>query len=174
MPDTVFGLPVHPLVVHGAIVLVPVAALMAIVVAASPDRRARLGWLAWLLTSAALGAVLAARMSGLNLEDALYPEIVPPLVADHKQLGLSAIWFALALWLSVSALLLLDFDRRRRNDLSSPWLPTVLAVVTIMAAMAASAQILWTGWSGTKSHWQTTAGAQPVSSFSSENETQRG
>ena len=155
MPETVFGLPLHPLVVHGAVVLVPVAALLTIVVAASPDRRAKWGWLTAMFATVALATTYVARQTGQQLEEELFPESVPPLLADHKQLGSNAIWFVLALWLAVCALLLLDFDRRRRTDISSPIFPTVLAVITIMVAMAAIAQILLTGWSGAKSHWQT-------------------
>jgi len=156
MPETVFGLPLHPLVVHGAVVLVPLAALLTIVVAASPDKRARLGWVTWGMASIALIATFVAEVSGQSLQRELYPDVVPQSVSDHQQLGTNAIWFALALWLAVTALLLIDFDRRRRTDFGSPVLPTVLAVLAIMVAMAATAQILLTGWSGTKSQWQLT------------------
>ncbi|HVQ88675.1 MAG TPA: DUF2231 domain-containing protein [Actinomycetes bacterium] len=153
IPESVLGLPIHPLVVHAVIVLVPLAALLTIVVAVSPDRRARLGWLTWFLATAALGSALVARFSGLNLEQALYPEVLPPLVSQHKALGVNNIWFVIALWLAVTALLLLDYDRRRRTGISSPVLPTVVAVVAILAAMAATSQVLLTAWSGTQAHW---------------------
>jgi len=153
MPESVLGLPVHPLVVHGVIVLVPLASILAIVVAASPDRRARLGWLTWILASVAGVSALVARQSGLKLEQVLYPDVVPRLVADHKALGEDTIWFVLALWLAVTALLLIDLDYRRRSGVSSPVLPTLVAVVTILAAMGATGQVLLTGWAGSESRW---------------------
>jgi uncharacterized membrane protein len=159
MPEDVLGLPVHPLSVHAPLVLVPLAAILTLIVAASPDRRAKWGWLTAIVATVALASTYVARLSGQDLEEALFPDTLPPLVADHKQLGSNAIWFVLALWLAVCALLLLDLDRRRRTHISSPILSTILAVVTIMVAMAAIAQIFWTGWSGAKSHWQQTTAA---------------
>ncbi|HVQ18969.1 MAG TPA: DUF2231 domain-containing protein [Actinomycetes bacterium] len=153
MPESVLGLPLHPLVVHAVVVLVPLTSILAIVVAISPDRRARLGWLTWLLATGTLGATYAARVSGATLEQVLYPQVLPPLVAAHKQLGLNTIWFVLALWLAVTALLLIDFDRRRSSGVNSPVLPTIVAVVAILVAMGATGQVLYTGWAGVKSKW---------------------
>lgn len=153
MPETVFGLPLHPLVVHGAIVLVPVAALLAVIVAVSQERRARWGVLTWLLATAAWAAVITAKLTGETLETTLYPTVTPLATAEHGDYGASSVWFVMALWLSVSAVLLIDLDRRRRDGFGSPLLPTVVAVVTIVAAMAATGQVLLTAWTGTEARW---------------------
>lgn len=153
MPETVFGLPLHPLVVHGAIVLVPVAAILAVIVAVSPERRTRWGVLTWLLATAALAAAVAAKLTGENLESTLYPTVTPLATAQHADYGGSSIWFVMALWLSVSAVLLIDLDRRRRDGFGSPLLPTIVAVVTIVAAMASTGQVLLTAWTGTEARW---------------------
>ena len=87
MPETVFGLPLHPLVVHGAIVLVPVAALLAVIVAVSQERRTRWGVLTWLLATAALGAAIAAKLTGETLETTLYPTVTPLATAQHADYG---------------------------------------------------------------------------------------
>ena len=96
MPEDVLGLPVHPLSVHAPLVLVPLAAILTIIVAASPDRRAKWGWLTVIVATVALASTYVARLSGQDLEEALFPDTVPPLVADHKQLGSNSIWFVLA------------------------------------------------------------------------------
>jgi uncharacterized membrane protein len=153
VPETVFGLPLHPLVVHGAIVLVPVAAILAVIVAVSPERRTRWGVLTWLLATAAWGAAIAAKLTGENLESTLYPTVTPLATAQHADYGASSVWFVMALWLSVSAVLLIDLDRRRRDGFGSPLLPTIVAVVTIVAAMAATGQVLLTAWTGTEARW---------------------
>jgi hypothetical protein len=57
--DTLLGLPLHPLVVHGTVVVVPVAALTVII--AGLWRRAR-PWLAW---PAVVVSVLATGLVGL-------------------------------------------------------------------------------------------------------------
>ena len=153
MPETVFGLPLHPLVVHGAIVLVPVAALLAVIIAVSQERRTRWGVLTWLLATAAWAAVITAKLTGETLETTLYPTVTPLATAQHGDYGASSVWFVMALWLSVSAVLLIDLDRRRRDGFGSPLLPTVVAVVTIVAAMASTGQVLLTAWTGTEARW---------------------
>lgn len=153
MPETVFDLPVHPLVVHGAVVLIPLAALLAVIIAVSQDRRTRWGVLTWLLATAAWAATIAAKFSGETLKSSLYPDVTPLATAQHADYGASSVWFGLALWLSVSAVLLLDLDRRRRDGFGSPLLPTMMAVITIVAAMAATGQVLLTAWTGADAHW---------------------
>lgn len=153
MPETVFGLPLHPLAVHGPAVLVPVSAILAIIVAVSPDRRRRWGLLAWLLATVALGTTIVAKLSGEELKESLPTASLTNELVQHASYGGSAVWFVAALWLAVSAMLLLDIDRSRRDGLGSPVLPAVLSVVTIIAAMAATGQVLITVWTGAESRW---------------------
>ncbi|MDH5279340.1 MAG: hypothetical protein OEW53_09905 [Actinomycetota bacterium] len=153
MPESVLGLPLHPLVVHAAVVLVPLAALMTIVIAVDPARRARFGVLTWLLAAAATTATFAARMTGQELAAAVYPRRVPAPVVDHQSFGQSSPWYALALLGGATALLLLDRDRKRRPGLGSALLPSVLSVVVVLVAMAATIQVVWTGWTGAEARW---------------------
>lgn len=153
MPETVFGLPLHPLVVHGAAVLVPLTALLAVIVAVSQEKRMRWGALTWLMATAALGATIGAKLSGETLEDSLYPDVTPLVTAEHADNGGSSVWFVLALWLAVSAVMLIDLDRRRRGGVGSAILPTVVALLTIVAAMAATGQVALTVWSGAEAQW---------------------
>ncbi|PKQ21842.1 MAG: hypothetical protein CVT65_16395, partial [Actinobacteria bacterium HGW-Actinobacteria-5] len=60
----VLGLPLHPLVVHAAVVLVPLAALGALVVLAWARARDRYGWLVVAFAVAGAGAAVVARLSG--------------------------------------------------------------------------------------------------------------
>lgn len=64
MFDTVFGLPLHTLVVHAVVVLVPLAALGTVAIAAVPAWRARFGVPVLLLTVAAVASVPVAVQSG--------------------------------------------------------------------------------------------------------------
>lgn len=155
MPETVFGLPLHPLVVHGAVVLVPVAALLTILIAVSQDRRTRWGSLTWLLATAALGATVVAKLTGDELGQSLYGDVLPINTAAHAGHGSTAVWFSLGLWLAVTALLLVDVDRRRRQGYGSPVLVTAVAVAAIIAAMAATGQVVLTGWTGAENQWGT-------------------
>jgi uncharacterized membrane protein len=153
VPESVFGLPLHPLVVHGAIVLVPISALLTIIIAISADRRRRWGLLTWLLTTAAVGATVAAKVTGETLRDALYPDAAPVAVVQHADYGWTSVWFAFGLWLATSALLLLELDRRRRDGFGGAVLPAVVSVVAIVAGMAATGQVALTAWTGTEVHW---------------------
>jgi uncharacterized membrane protein YqjE len=66
IPKEVHGLPLHPLVVHAAVVLIPLAALLAVLFVIPRTRR----WAALpmaLVAVGALGTVWLARKSGTNL-----------------------------------------------------------------------------------------------------------
>ena len=153
MPESLFGLPVHPLLAHAAVVLVPLAAVMTILVAVDPQRRSRFGILTWLLAALAAVAAFASRASGPGLGDALYPTAVPDKVIQHESVGQTAPWFALALFGGITALLLLDSDAKRRRGSGSALLPSILVVVVVLVAMVAAMQMLWAGWTGTAAHW---------------------
>ena len=51
--ETLFGLPAHPLIVHAAVVLVPLAAIGTIVIAVSAKARLHIGWIVVALTASA-------------------------------------------------------------------------------------------------------------------------
>jgi glucan phosphoethanolaminetransferase (alkaline phosphatase superfamily) len=139
--------------VHGAVVLVPLSALLAVIIAISQEKRTRWGVLTWLMVTAAWAAAIAAKLSGENLKETLYPTVTPLKTAQHADYGSSSVWFVLALWLAVSAMLLLDLDRRRRQGFTNPILPTLVAVLIIVAAMAATGQVVLTAWTGTEARW---------------------
>lgn len=128
------------------------SALLAIVIAVSQEKRTRWGSLTWLVATAAWGATIVAKLSGEALEESLYPEVTPLTTAQHADNGASSVWLVLALWLVVSAVLLIDLDRRR-DGVGNAILPTVVALLTIVAAMAATGQVALTVWTGTVARW---------------------
>ena len=65
--DTFNGLPLHPLVVHAAVVLTPLAALVALALV-RPSWRERLRWPAVAAVALAWGLVWLARASGTDLQ----------------------------------------------------------------------------------------------------------
>jgi uncharacterized membrane protein len=152
------GLPLHPLVVHAAIVLVPVTAILAVIIAVSDDRRNRWGVLTWILATVAWGMTIVAKFSGENLFAATVQGVPPEITDRHATYGQTSVWFVLALWLAVSALLLLDMDRKRRDGFGSAVLPTVLSLFVIGTAMAAAGQVLLTAWTGAESFWGSPVG----------------
>ncbi len=71
MFDKIFGLPVHVLVLHSVVVLLPLMALLTIVTAVRPGLRERFTW--WVTGANALvfGLTLVAKESGQALQAAL-------------------------------------------------------------------------------------------------------
>jgi uncharacterized membrane protein len=60
------GLPLHPLVVHAAVVFTPLAAVSGIAYAGWPRYRDRLRWVTLVLVVIGFGAIWAAYLSGNN------------------------------------------------------------------------------------------------------------
>ena len=71
MPDTVFGVPLHPLVNHAAVVLVPLAVLGTLLITVVPRWRTVYGWLVVALAAVAFATVPVVTRSGRNLEASL-------------------------------------------------------------------------------------------------------
>ncbi len=147
MLDLVNGLPLHPLVVHAVVVLLPLAILGTIAIAVRPRWRRPYGPL--VIAAAAVSALLipVATSSG----EALERHVGDP--GKHAQLGDQLIWFAIPLLLLDIALVVLD----RRGSASarhggSRTLVTV-AVLSVVAALAAGVQVYRVGDSGARAAW---------------------
>ncbi|MEN0072123.1 MAG: DUF2231 domain-containing protein, partial [Propionicimonas sp.] len=101
----VLGLPLHPLVVHAAVVLVPLAALAALLVLFSGRLRERYGWLTAGLAIVAAGTTVVARLSGEAFLQTL--GVGGAAVDTHRMWGQLAPFPASALALLVVVALLL-------------------------------------------------------------------
>lgn len=145
----VFGLPLHPLVVHAAVVLVPLAALGALLVTFSARIRDRYGWLTVAFAVAGAASAVAARLSGPVLLESLGGG--GPAIMTHQNWGLLAPYPAIVLAVSLPALLLVD---RRRTDgrpaSAAFWLA---AALTVAAALVGLVLIALTGHSGAVAVW---------------------
>jgi uncharacterized membrane protein len=148
MFDLINGLPVHPLVVHAVVVLLPLAIVGTIAIVVRPGWRERYGWL--VVGCAAVATVLmpVATSSG----EALERHVGDP--GEHAHLGDQLIWFALPLLALAFAVVLLD--RRRRQGKSAPGpkaLPAVVAGLAVVASLAAAVQVYRVGDSGARAAW---------------------
>ncbi len=153
--DQLNGLPVHVLVVHAAVVFVPLLAVGAIVYALVPRWRTRVGWAVVLLAVAAPVATLAAKLSGEELEARLLQQGVSgrgaEIISDHSGYGNLTFWFALALGV-VSLVMVLATSRGRS-------LPRVaelgMAAVMVVLAAISGFYVFQTGDSGATAVWGT-------------------
>ena len=143
MFDTVLGLPVHVLVVHAAVVGLPLMALVTVAVAFMPTLRLRLAWPVALADAGVVVLTFVARQSGEQLQQRLSGQVAQ----EHAALGRNLIWFALFVFAAAVAVALTRGSRR-------PGRSTVAGAVGVVAAVLA---IWWTvrvGHSGAQAVWQ--------------------
>lgn len=102
MFEEVLGIPAHPLLVHAAVVFVPLQILGAIVYAFLPSLRARIGWA--VIALAVVGPVTAwlARLSGQAFEQrkidaGLTDAAFLGRINQHQDYGDATAWATLAL-----------------------------------------------------------------------------
>jgi hypothetical protein len=117
VPDTIGGLPLHPLVVHAAVVLVPVAALVVLVAAVWPRFRRWSAWVPAVMAVGAFGAAVVAKETG----EALLAKVPGSAqLARHMSLGTSVAWWAAALVVVAGLVTLTTWVERRL-----PWMPPI-------------------------------------------------
>lgn len=151
MFDLVNGLPVHPLVVHAVVVLLPLACVGTLAIALRPGWRRRYGVLVVLCAAAAVVLIPVATSSG----EALERHVGDP--GRHAALGGQLIWFAVPLL--VLACVLVWLDRRQgptsaRESMSRAKAVTwMVAVLALVAAIATSVQVYRVGDSGARAAW---------------------
>lgn len=154
MLDTVNGLPVHPLVVHAVVVLIPLAVLGTVLVALSPRLRARYAGINALVAIVGTALCPVATSSG----EALEHRVGDPGV--HAELGDQLLWFSIPMTLFAIAMWWLQ--RRVRPERAAVRGLGLIAVVAVVASVAAGVQVYRVGDSGAKAVWadQMTASAK--------------
>ena len=154
MLDQINGLPVHALVLHAAVIFVPLLAAVAIVYALISPWRPRIGWALVLLAVAAPLCALVAKLSGEKLFDRLKARGMSgrgvEILNDHMRFGTMTVWFSVALGV-VSLIMVLATLRRsaslpRAADLG-------LGVVMIALAAISGYYVFRTGDSGATAVW---------------------
>ena len=167
------GLPAHVLIVHAVVVLVPLAALMAVLGAVWPAARRRLAYLTPLVALAALISVPLATQAGEWLEEHV-PE--SPLVEQHAGEGDAVLAWVVGLFVVACAVWLVgavadrgrvgrtpDGDRSgvggdqpagAASWAGASWARALVAVVTLVVAAGATLAVYRAGDSGARAAWQ--------------------
>ena len=154
MFDTFMGLPVHALVMHVVVILVPLAAAGVVAIAAVPRWRERYGVVVLAIATAGLAAAPVATRSGGELEDRLGASgVVARQINDHQEWGERVIWATLAMWLLAVVLVLMDRQRRQGTAVK------VVAVLAALGAIAAATAVTITGHLGSTAVWSCTVGS---------------
>jgi hypothetical protein len=156
--DLINGLPVHALVVHAVVVLLPLACLGTLAIAVKPAWRRRYGVLVVACAAAATVLIPVATSSG----EALEHRVGNP--GEHAELGDQLIWFAIPLLVTCAALVWLDrrarasgHDQADRVDTPADpkrrTLTMAVAVLAAVASLATSVQVYRVGDSGARAAW---------------------
>ena len=149
MPESVGGVPIHPLVVHAVVVLSPLTAFGVAVLSVVPKWRSRYGALVAITGVIAAALAPIAKLSGENLRETLGETA---LVARHADLGTNVLYGAVPL--AVMALLLWWLGRRVEHGRPvARSLSVLVGVLGVVIAVAATVQIILIGHSGAEAVW---------------------
>lgn len=147
--NNLFGLPAHPLLVHLPVVMVPMAALGAIILAIFPKLFTRFGW--WVTGIAFIGAVgsILAAGSGEKLEQNLGEQSA--LLERHAQLGEQTRLLSIILFASLLVVMLV---RRYKPAVMTKKIVSIVVSVLIGGlSIGAAWAVVETGHNGAKSSW---------------------
>jgi hypothetical protein len=155
-----FGLPAHPLIVHIPVVLIPIAAIGAVLMVLSRSWRARIGWLVVAAAGVSVVLVQLAIGSGEALEESVDRS---DLVQTHAHLGEDTLPYVAVFFVAVLAFMVADRWRVRRaaGDAATvarggTWgdpLMAVIAVAVLATSVLSGVWIYRAGHSGATSVW---------------------
>jgi hypothetical protein len=161
--DTVFGIPVHALVVHAVVVFAPLTALCLLLFAVLGRFRSWSGPLTPLLASGTVVLAFVAKESGESLQHRLPGN---EAIHEHAELGDLMPWVMLLA--AVVAWLMWWFWRRDRDRVEEHGAPILmsgvsklLAVVGVLAAVGLAVDITLVGHTGAQAVWSE-VGSQPA------------
>lgn len=157
MFDTIAGLPLHPLVVHAAEVIVPSAALVVALAAVWPLFRRWARFLPLGLALAALVLVPITTESGEALKERVTET---PLIEAHSEMAEGLAPWVIALVVVAAVLLWWNWNEREAAAPRAPrWVALVLAVGAVLAATGTTVQAVRIGHSGATAVWSPVTGS---------------
>lgn len=180
MLDTIFGLPIHPLIVHATVVMVPLAAIAVLLAGVWPRFRQ---WAGWLPLGLALVAAVLTPLSTQSGESLQRRVGRTELVREHAQMADGLFSWVGAL--VVAAALTTAIWRRSRKPpvsvdgaermvhpagrpeavIAATSRPVILAALAlaILAAVGTGVQVVRIGHSGAEAAWSTVSGPRAAS-----------
>ncbi|GLY33820.1 DUF2231 domain-containing protein [Kineosporia sp. NBRC 101731] len=158
MFDTVAGLPLHPLIVHASVVMIPIAAITVLGSALSARFRGWAGPVPLLLTAASLVLYPISTESGESLEQVVGHE---PLIEKHAELADGLLPWLIVLAVAAVAVTWCWWRERSersegRDEQDSTTGRVVLvavAALSLVAAIGTGQQVVRIGHSGAESAW---------------------
>ena len=163
--DSLFGLPGHPLLVHAAVVLVPLAAIGTVVVAFWPAARNRIGWITAVLGVVGFFFAFFAKESGEALLESVR---VTEAVKSHADMGSWGVIGAFLVGGSACTLMLFDQFVKERAKRGLPELSitrplrTLIGVFAVVLSIFGTVLVVNVGNSGAKATWDTNNTTAPT------------
>ena len=148
--DDLFGLPAHPLIVHAAVVLLPLAAIGVVLSAAVPRWRRMWAPVALVMSVAGTVAIYLAKESGESLEHRVGES---SLIERHAELADRVLPWAIALLVIAAVITVVDRMPTDRWRVSSRAMTIGLVVLALVAGVGATWSVVETGHSGAKATW---------------------
>lgn len=162
---TVNGLPLHVLLVHVVVILLPVTAICVLLAAIWPTVRRRLGIVIALLGLVIIGLIPLTTQAGQWLKDRVAGT---PLIEAHATLG-NALWpWSLSLGILAIVTWLWYFVTERRDRRRAPHakarrtVGVVIALLAISLGGVATYQTVLVGDSGSRAIWQNSFSDTPL------------
>lgn len=148
--DELFGLPAHPLVVHAAVVLLPLAAVGTLMCAAVPRLRRPYAPVVFVVALLAAVAVGLAQGSGESLEERVDETA---LVEEHTEEGETVLPWAIAVAVAAGVVAAAPVLMRRRPALPARPVTAALVAVSLVVGAGAIYTVAEVGHSGAKATW---------------------
>jgi hypothetical protein len=150
-PYVLFGLPLHPLLVHAVVILTPLTALAVALAALWPAARRRLGLATPIAAAIVAILVPVTVLAGLDLAAKVGST---PAIQRHEALGLLLIPWSVALLLAAVAVHLREriMTRIRRRSVAAAVSATI-AVFAVACAIGVTVVVVLTGEAGARAVW---------------------
>lgn len=156
--NTLFGLPAHPLIVHAAVVLVPLAAIAVILITCNSKWRSSHALLGALIAGGATIAVGLAGGTGEQLAESIKRS---ELIRAHIRQADSVLPFSIGVAIVAGILLVLriaqwkNYDLLAKIKIKPQTLFGVLMAAAIICGAASTFFVTQVGHSGAKATWST-------------------
>ena len=146
----IMGLPLHPLVVHAVVILVPLAALGGIAISVWGAARKRYGWLTVAFAFAGAASTLVAQKAGEALAASLPQH--SPLLEAHIAIGGQLLAWVTVLFVGTVAVMISQrlIDRQHPAGRIALLASRILTVITAVISLI---QVVRIGHAGAAAVW---------------------
>lgn len=152
MPESVFGLPLHPLIVHATVMVIPAAAALLVLSALLPRFRHWARFLTPLTAVTALVLVPITTSAGEALKEQVGDS---PAIEKHAELASYLLPWVVGLTVVTMALYAVEWRNRRfgQEARASRPVAVILAVLALIVGGGATTQVVLTGHAGAEAAW---------------------